>query len=448
MQARSSAGSLPPASPAPFERRWNPRRVILATLAVVSVVAGFYLIFRFVNVLFVFFVAIVLATAMRPAVLWLERRRIPQWSSVLSIYLVFGLLLAGVFALLVPLLIDQGSQIVKDVPAYYQEARGQLRGSDSQILRRLGTNLPPHLDLSLLTGKTRQQAASTGDQQSVVSQAVAYLTSFVWSLFGIIAVFLIAFFWTLDRDLIVRTGLMIVPVDKRDTAREVWETAELKVGAYIRGQGLVMLTIGILCGIAYFLIGLKSALILSILACIFEAIPYVGPILTALVVLLVTLSESPEKIWWAVGALAVIYQTEGAILVPRIMDRAVGVNPIVILLAIAAFGSLFGIPGAILAIPLAAIIQVLLDRWMLHQDDQPIAAITGRDKIAVVRYEAQDLAQDLRERIREKPTDRDQSDDSFEERIEALVGEIDELLVQVSTPASPQAMSAPGGRTI
>ena len=77
-----------------------------------------------------------------------------------------------------------------------------------------------------------------------------------------------------------------------------------------------------------------------------------------------------------------------------------------------------------------------------------MAAITERDTLAVVRHRAQDLAQDMRERIREKPTGRDQSDDSFEERIEVLVGEIDELLVQVSTPASPQAMSAPGGRTI
>ncbi len=250
MQARSSVGSPAPASPTSFVRRWNPRRVVLATLAVVSVVVGFYLIFRFVNVLFVLFVAVVLATAMRPAVLWLERRRVPQWGSVLSIYLVFALLLAGLFAILVPLLIDQGSQIVKDVPTYYQQARGQLQGSASQILRRIGTNLPRQLDLSVLTGKTQQQAAATGDQQAVVSQAVAYLKSFVWSLFGIIAVFLIAYFWTLDREQIVRTGLLIVPVDSRATAREIWDTAELKVGAYIRGQSLVMLSIGMLCDAA------------------------------------------------------------------------------------------------------------------------------------------------------------------------------------------------------
>jgi hypothetical protein len=130
------------------------------------------------------------------------------------------------------------------------------------------------------------------------------------------------------------------------------------------------------------------------------------------------------------------------------MDAAVGVNAIVTLLAIAAFGSLLGIVGAILAIPLAAIIQVFLDRWVLNRDPQPMAMIEGRDKAAVVRYQAQDLAQDLRERIRDRPADQDHDAAAFEERIETLVGEIDQLLVQVTTPATPQMNSAPGGRTV
>ena len=448
MQARSSVGSPPPASPAPFVRHWNPRRVILATLAVVSVVIGFYLIYRFSNVIFVLFIAVVLATAMGPAVRWLEQRHVPQWSSVLSIYLVIALIAVGILATLVPLLIDQGSQIAQDVPGYYRQARGQLRTSNSQILQRIGKNLPEQLDLKVLLGTTRQQANSAGEQQSVVSQAVGYLGAVGWTIFGIVAVFLIAYFWTLDREKIVQTGLLIIPIDNRPAAREIWDMAETKVGAYMRGQALLMLSIGVLCGIAFFAIGLRSALILAVLAGLFEAIPFLGPILTAVAAVLITLSESPDRIWWVVGAIIVIQQAENAILVPRIMDAAVGVNAIVTLLAIAAFGSLLGIVGAILAIPLAAIIQVFLDRWVLNRNPQPMAMIEGRDKAAVVRYEAQDLAQDLRERIRDRPADQDHDAAAFEERIETLVGEIDQLLVQVTTPATPQMNSAPGGRTV
>ena len=215
----------------PFVRRWNARRVFLATLAVVSVIAGFYLMYRFSNVLFVLFVAVVLSTAMRPAVLWLERHRVPQWGSVLLIYLALVLITAGIFATLVPLLVDQGAEIVQAVPGYYTDLRDQLRGSTSQILQRIGNNLPEQLDLSVMGGTTRQQAAATGNEESVVAQVVGYLGSFSWTLFSFISVFLIAYFWTLDREQIVRAGLLIVPSDRRQATEEIWDSAEQKVGA-------------------------------------------------------------------------------------------------------------------------------------------------------------------------------------------------------------------------
>jgi predicted PurR-regulated permease PerM len=414
---------------------------------VVGVIGGFYLLYRFSNVLFVLFVAAVLATAMRPAVQWLERRHVPQWGGVLLIYFSVALLTAGVGALLAPLLLSQTTQIVQDVPQYYQEARGELSKSNSELLRRVGNSLPQKPDLRAITGTTQQQAAASGDQSSVVGQGVGYLGAFIWAIFGGVAVALIAYFWTLDREKIVQAALLIVPIDSRPAARDIWDTAESKVGAYVRGQALLMLSIGVLCGVAFFFIGLKSALLLAVLAGLFEALPYIGPILTAVVAVFITLAESPDKIWWVVGAIVVIQQMENAILVPRIMDAAVGVNAIVTLLAFAAFGSLFGVVGAILAIPLAAIIQVLLDRWVLYRDDQSMAAIEGRDKTALVRYQAQDLAQDLRERLRARTPDQSLGVDSFEERVEAVVGEIDEILVQLATPPAPGATSTPRGQT-
>lgn len=448
MQAPSSLGLPAATTPSPFVRRWNPRRVILATLAVVTVLVGFYLLWRFSNVFFVLFVAIVLSTAIRPGVLWLEKRHIPQWGGVLSIYLALALIVASVGAVLAPLLIDQGTRVAANVPSYYGKTRTQLAQSPNQLLRRVGRNLPERFSFSALGGTPRQQAGATGEQTSVVGQALGYLWSAGWTVFGFAAVFLIAYFWTLDHEKIVQAILLIVPLDNRPTASEIWNTAESKVGAFIRGQALLMLSIGVLCGIAFFLIGLKSALVLAVLAGLFEAIPYVGPILTAVVAVLVTLSESPDKIIWVLIAITVIQQTENTILVPRIMDAAVGVNAIVTLLAIAAFGSLLGIVGAILAIPLAAIIQVLLDRWVLYRDTQPAAVIEGRDKAAVARYYAQDLAHDLRGRIRARPGEEEDGEDSFEERVEELVGEIDQLLVQISTPAAPTTTSSPGGKPV
>jgi predicted PurR-regulated permease PerM len=432
----------------PDGRRWVPRRVILATLTVVGVLVGFYLLYRFSNVLFIVFIAAVLATAMRPAVLWLERHRIPQWAGVSLIYLVLAAAVVGFVVAMVPLLAEQGSALVQEVPTYYQDFRGQLVESNSQLLRRLGQSLPEQLDASAFGGQAQDtlggQATDpqdTSEPQSIVGQAFGYVRTLTWNIASILATLLIAFFWTLDRDQIIRSSLLIVPVDRRDEARELWETVEHKVGGYVRGQGLLMLTVGVVSAVVFLIIGAPSALLMGVIAGLLEAVQIVGPILSAVVAVVITLASAPEKIIWIIVACLVIQQLENAVLVPRIMGHAVGVNPLVTLLAIAAFGSLLGLLGAILAIPLAAIIQVLLDYWVLNRDAQPAVQIEGRDKTAVVRYLAQDLAQDIRDRIRAKPADQDQDDDSFEEEMEILVGNIDEMLERLAKPLDSPVVS-------
>ena len=442
----------------PDSRRWVPRRVILATLAVVSVLAGFYLLYRFSNVLFIVFIAAVLATAMRPAVLWLERRHIPQRLGILLIYASLLAVTIGIVVAMVPLLAEQGAGLVEDVPTYYQDFRSQLTESNSQILRRLGRSMPEQLNVGPFVTAAQdtvggqaveptspEQQAEAADEQSVVGQAFGYVRSITWTIFGVLAVFLIAFFWTLDHDRVIRSSLLIIPVDQREEARELWETVEQKVGGYVRGEALLMLSIGVLSSISFLIIGAPSALLMGVLAGLFEAIQVVGPILSTVVAVIITLTAAPDKVIWVLGACLVIQQLENAVLVPRIMGRTVGVNPLVTLLAITAFGSLLGILGAILAIPLAAIIQVLLDHWLLNREAQPAAAIEGRDKTAVVRYLAEDLANDLRERIRDKPTDQDHSDDSFEEEMEILVGNVNEMLERLATPSDTPPVTGTRG---
>ena len=419
MQAPQSSTT----SAAPL-RRWYPRRVIGATMVVLLVTIGFYLLYRFTNVLFVLFVSAVLATAIRPAVLWLERRHIPQRLGILLIYLLIGLVTAGVLSVLAPLLITQVTTLSTELPQYYAGMRDWLLSTPISIVRALANQLPVQLNLDL------QQSAPESDKVAVVTQAVAWVRGTGWSIFGAVAIGLITFFWIVDREQIVRAGLLVVPLDQRDTAREIWDVLEEKVGAFVRGQALLCLSIGILSAIAFFGIGLPNAALLAVIAGILEAVPYIGPIATAAVAVAITLAQSPENIWWVVGACVVIQQIENAILVPKIMDQTVGVNAVVTLLAIAAFGVLLGVGGAIMAIPLAVIIQVLVERLLLDQPAPPAAEIVGRDNIALLRYQAQDLANDLRERIR-APENDDDDQDMLEEDLEAVVGELDQLLQSV-----------------
>jgi hypothetical protein len=139
---------------------------------------------------------------------------------------------------------------------------------------------------------------------------------------------------------------------------------------------------------------------------------------------------------WVIVATLVIQQMENSVLVPRVMRKAVGVNPFVSLLAIFAFNSLFGIAGALMAIPMAAIIQLLLDRFVFHPAAMEPEVSAGRDYASRLRYEAQDLAQDLRKQARLQKGGSDlrvKQIDQVLDEIETITTDLDALLAQDRT---------------
>jgi predicted PurR-regulated permease PerM len=215
-------------------------------------------------------------------------------------------------------------------------------------------------------------------------------------------------------------------------------TIEGKVGNFIIGQTLLCGIIGGLALIAYTLIGLPYALLLAFLAGIMEAIPVVGPVLGAVPAVLVALSLDSSKVIWVIVASVIIQQLENSLLVPRIMNRAVGVSPLVTLLALIAFSSLFGVIGAVIAIPMAAVIQLLLERYLLEPNAIEPETTNGRDRFSVLRYETQELVQDVRKQVRKKEEVASADSDQVEDSLEAIALDLDSLLAQSnSTQVQP-----------
>jgi hypothetical protein len=149
---------------------------------------------------------------------------------------------------------------------------------------------------------------------------------------------------------------------------------------------------------------------------------------------MIALSVAPSKLIWVIVATVIIQLLENYLLVPRIMRKAVGVNPFVSLLAIFAFSSLFGMAGALMAIPFAAIIQLLLNRFVFHPVDTTSEESTGRDLASRLRYETKDLEQDLQKQARLKKGGsalRVKQIDKVMDEIESLTTDLDALLAQV-----------------
>jgi len=406
---------------------WTTRRIILATLVVVAVTLVFYLFLRFHLVLFSLFEAIVFRTAISPAVEWLQKRGVPRGVGIALIFLVIAVLMLFFLVLAAPLTIEQAATVSNTLTTFYNNLHTQLSDSPSILVQRLVERLPNPIILFSSPDPNVEQPL---DAFGIVFSYVGMLGN---GIFAVVAVLLLTFYWTLDRERTIRSFLLFFPVDQRDNLRNILEATENRVGAYIRGLAILCGSVGLLAMVAYLIMGLPHALLLGVIAGVLEIVPIIGPILGALPAVVVALSYDPSKLIWVIAAIAVIQFSENNLLVPRIMDKTVGVNPVVSLLAFAAFSSLFGLAGAILAIPIAVLIQILLDRFLLGPDALVQPSPQGRDRLSLLRYEAQRLAQDVRKQVRVKEGDLVEEEDEVEDAIEAIVNDLDSVLAKAES---------------
>lgn len=408
---------------------WTFRRVVWATLVLITVTLGFWLIYRFNQVIFILFVAIVIGTVIRPAVAWLHQRGLPQTVGVILVYLLLFLLLTGFLLLLFPLISDQSRTVAAAIPDYYQNLRQWVIQSPNQSLASLSGFLPASLPkLSPVQQTGQEMMASAG-------QIVGYVTLLAKVIFTALIILVLAFYWTLDGPRIIQAYLLVVPQNRRESLRDLIAAMESKVGFYVVGQASLCLVIGIMALVAYLLIGLPNALVLALIAGVMEAVPMVGPLLGAVPAALVALSIAPGKLVLVIVATIVIQQLENSLLVPRIMRKAVGVNPFVTLLALFAFSTLFGLAGALMAIPIAAIIQLALNHFVFQQATVEMEVSDGRDYASRLRYEAQDLAQDLRKQARLKKRGSDlkiKQTEQVMDEIETITTDLDALLARAN----------------
>jgi predicted PurR-regulated permease PerM len=290
------------------------------------------------------------------------------------------------------------------------------------LVLRLAFEMPPELTLS------SAEPATSGEAFSAVAQLWQGVSAVFTAIFGILATLVLAFYWTLDGERSKRAVLLLLSAERREEARELAATIEEKVGKYVAGQAVLSLIIGGVSLVVYLVIGLPYALVLAVTAGIMEAVPVVGPVLAAVPAILIAIPLGPGKLVAVIIANVLIQQLENSLLVPRIMKQAVGVSPLVTLLSLIAFSSLFGLVGALVAIPLAAVIQLLLERFLLGPAAAQQGEPGGRDYLSKLRFEAQELVGDVRKQVRKKEGAADAEVDQVEDSLEAIATDLDSLL--------------------
>jgi predicted PurR-regulated permease PerM len=408
---------------------WTFRRVVWATIVLIAVVLGFWLIYRFNQVIFTLFVAVVIGTVIRPAVAWLHQHGLPQSVGVVFVYILLFLLLTGFLLLLFPLISTQSTTIAAAIPDYYHSLRAWVINNPNQSLANLSEFLPAALP-------SLRPVQQTGiEMMASAGQVAGYVGMLARVIFTATIILVLAFYWTLEGPRIIQSYLLLLPQNQRESISDLISAMESKVGFYMIGQAFLCIVIGLMALVAYLLIGLPNALVLALIAGVLEAVPMIGPLLGAVPAALVALSIAPGKLIWVIIATIVIQQLENSLLVPRIMRKAVGVNPFVTLLSLFAFSTLFGLAGALMAIPIAAMIQLALNHFVFQQATVEMEVSEGRDYTSRLRYEAQDLAQDLRKQARLKKGGSDltiKQTEQMMDEIETITTDLDAMLARAS----------------
>lgn len=409
----------------PDRRRaqWSARRVVAATLVVLAIACGAALLYRSATAFVGLFIAIVVSRSIRPAVDWLVRRGVPRWTSALAVHLALLALVVAFLLLVLPLVIDQSASILARLPGFYQSSLQYLLAASSGAVGRLVRHLPAALPETVPSTAGRPLDALSG---------LNSVTGLGRSLFLTAAVVALGFYWTVDGERTLQTLLRLAPDASRERYRVFLDAAQDKMGRYVWGQGIVCLTVGTLSLSAYAAIGLPHALVLGLIAGVLDAVPLIGPILGTVPAVFIALSIRPSLALWVLLTYVVIHLFETNLLAPRVMGKTVGVNPLVTLLSISAFGSLLGLAGLFLAIPIAAVLQLVLERFIVRQRAPAPVEEGGEGSAAVLRSQANALVTDVRRLVHHDAGGVHEDPLELESSVESIVGDLDRILAETA----------------
>ncbi|MFC1727027.1 AI-2E family transporter [Patescibacteria group bacterium] len=310
------------------------RTIIFTVLFLLSL----FILYQIRQILVIFFVSLVLMSALNPAVSRLERMRIPRIAAILLVYLMVFLLLGLVIAGIIPPLIDQTAVLLSRLPDYFRTSG--LSGINQDFL-----------------------ATQLGQIGSIPTNLLKITFSLFNNLLAVFILAVVVFYLLIERKKLDRYLLFLFGTDGEKKAKKFVDELEKKLGGWVRAQIFLMVLIGAMSYLGLRLLGIEFALPLALLAGLLEVIPNVGPTIASIPAILTGLAISP-LMGLSVGALYfLIQQIENSFILPQVMSKGVGVNPLVSVMALATGFELAGVVGVVLSIPLVLLVQVLLSEF-------------------------------------------------------------------------------------
>ena len=340
------------------------KRAAITTLVALSIVVVALALWKIKIVIALLFLGIIVAAAMRPGVDWLHKRaRLPRGIGVLVHYA--GVI--GIVALFLWLVVPSATNQV-------QQAVGQVPTSASDLHKQAVHSHGVKREI-LLGLQKRLKKLPSGS--SLVHPALTVTKTAFEVLIGIFFIFAIAGYWIFERDKAISLVQSLVPRKHRRVTRDTWILIDQKLGAFVRGQLLLIVFVAIVLSLSFWAIGLPYWILLGSFAGVFEIVPVIGPLVAGGLAVGVGFTQSWHLALFAGLVVLAVRQIEDIIIVPRVLGHAVGLSPIVVLVSVTTVGILLGGIYILLAIPMAAVLATLVDVILRDVDpaEQDVPAV-------------------------------------------------------------------------
>lgn len=312
-------------------------------LFILGVLVGGWLLLQIRDILYLIFISFILTTALRPVVDSLSARKVPRPLAIFLIYFLVVGIIAGIIGSVIPQIVSQSSHL-------------------AEVLPRVTKQILPSINID---------PRSFSDQLAPITQNILQFGVQIFNnVITVVTVFVFTFYFLLGRNHLERTISQFFTKEQTKEIVEIVTKVEDKLGAWARGQSILMLIIGLATYVGLTLLRVDFALPLAVLAGLLEMVPMVGPIISAVPAILTALTVSP-LLGLSVAALYfVIQQLENHLIVPQVMQRSVGLSPVLIIVAFMIGGKFEGAVGAILAVPAILVAQVIIGHYLERREQQ------------------------------------------------------------------------------
>jgi predicted PurR-regulated permease PerM len=332
-----------------MEMSGTARRAATATLVAVAIIVAALALWKLRIVIALLFLGFVIASAMRPSIEWLNRRfGIPRSAGVVIHYVGFLAAIGLFLYLIVPVAITQIDHAIG----------GQLPTSQAELHHAaVHSHGIRHEILTAIDKRLRQLPSGT----SLLHPAITVTTTLFEILVGILFMFSVGAYWIFERDGAIALVQSFVSRRHRRVTRDTWLLIDKKLGAFVRGQFLLVVIVATLLSLAFWLDGEPYWLLLGSFAGLVELVPIIGPLTAGVAAVGVGLTAGWTVALGAGIAVLVLRQLEDYMIGPRVMGHAVGLSPLVVLVSVVGVGYLLGAVYVLIAIPIAAVMATLVD---------------------------------------------------------------------------------------